>query len=443
MATGNALACQVCGTGATAAHACPGCGALAYCGEEHLRLARRLGHDAAECRRMAAQLARAAEVHGRDLRWPAQTAADVCAWLHELHAHGQGMLQHCCPAHPWRQQDEGLQQQAPPLPAGLPQREQAWRAAWAPLALAHAPPWPLAGGGSGLAQPLEAPEGWAAYYARRGVAGDSPAALALHFVLTLGHCLARVLPGRGWPLPGAGGTLTVAYLGPQAELQLLPAFAELCALLPGRTLRVHLCGPDVPAELHGKACSTAAAGGGGSLTVSCWAGCWHDVADEWQHSGGAAAAGGAASDGGAAAGSVPAAWTAAAPPDLAQLSLVLAPNAGLPAFPSWLPSLRALLRLAPPPAACETSAETSSVPPVPGAGAGGGGPPAAPWRGVPVLFTDYCEEAAAQSGALAAAVLGRGFDLGPALNPFRQPAPAAGHGTRLPAVSNAFLFGWA
>jgi hypothetical protein len=40
-------------------------------------------------------------------------------------------------------------------------------------------------------------------------------ALALHFPLTLWHCLAQLLPGRGWPLPAAGSTLRVAYLGEQ------------------------------------------------------------------------------------------------------------------------------------------------------------------------------------------------------------------------------------
>lgn len=46
--------------------------------------------------------------------------------------------------------------------------------------------------------------------------------------------------------------------GPQAELCLLPAFLELLALLPGYHLYIHMIGPDVPQQLHGKACRTLA-----------------------------------------------------------------------------------------------------------------------------------------------------------------------------------------
>lgn len=39
------------------------------------------------------------------------------------------------------------------------------------------------------------------------------AALVLHFVVTLWHCLVNVLPRHGWRLPPPGQTLHVAYLG--------------------------------------------------------------------------------------------------------------------------------------------------------------------------------------------------------------------------------------
>lgn len=57
------------------------------------------------------------------------------------------------------------------------------------------------------------------------------------------------------------GPITVLYLtaaGPQSEVLLLPAFAELAALLPQHQLDIHMIGPDVPEQLHGKACTAAA-----------------------------------------------------------------------------------------------------------------------------------------------------------------------------------------
>lgn len=40
-----------------------------------------------------------------------------------------------------------------------------------------------------------------------------PAALVLHFPLTLWYCLAVLLPSRGRQLPPTGSTLSIAYLG--------------------------------------------------------------------------------------------------------------------------------------------------------------------------------------------------------------------------------------
>ena len=62
--------------------------------------------------------------------------------------------------------------------------------------------------------------------------------------------------------------------------------------------------------------------------------------------------------------------------------------------------------------------------------------------GVPILFSDYCEEAAVKSQQMVQALLGQGFDLQAKLNPFRQPAPSHQHGTKLPACGNCVLFGW-
>jgi hypothetical protein len=104
--------------------------------------------------------------------------------------------------------------------------------------------------------------------------------------------------------------------------------------------------------------------------------------------------------------------------------MVFAPNAGLPAFQSWLPSLQGLLRLAYPTRQPDHDGKQKTGPAV-----------------VPVVLSDYCEEAATKSQHMVTALLGQEFTLESYLNPFRCPAPAE-HGTQLPACSSGFLFGW-
>jgi hypothetical protein len=88
--------------------------------------------------------------------------------------------------------------------------------------------------------------------------------------------------------------------------------------------------------------------------------------------------------------------------------MLVGPNAGLPAYPEWVPTLQSLASMRPVPAC---------------------------------LFTDYCEEAAVQGGRMAAAVAG--MQPGPAaavVNPFRDVSRLGRHGNALPAYSNAFGF---
>lgn len=200
----------------------------------------------------------------------------------------------------------------------------------------------------------------------------------------------------------------------------------------------------------------------GSVTISCWNGCWHDTLQDWQQQdrhwqNTAAQTAGEA-------------WFTASPAAAEDLHLVFAANAGLPAFPSWLPTLQQLLLVSRHRPTCGAAAHGEAefarsseltaaqsvlvadqclgeVPPTtaPKAAASDGGlhgqgSQAQP--GIPVLFSDYCEEAAVKSQQMVQALLGQGFDLQALLNPFRQPAPSHHHGTRLPACSNCFLFGW-
>jgi len=200
---------------------------------------------------------------------------------------------------------------------------------------------------------------------------------------------------------------------------MLPIFLELLLLLaPGTYLYLHLIGPDVPVQQHGQQHTWRASLPAGAeesvLTVALWHGRYDQVLDAWRcmeedhhhhHQ--------------------------QQQQQQQQPHLVFAPNAGLPAFPSWGPSLRRLL------------GDGSS-------GSVGGGSS----ERIPFLATDYCEEAVWQSMQLLRSLVGPSssrdccFDLGGGdlsgghLNPFRRPYPTIGHGTALPACANALVFGW-
>ena len=205
----------------------------------------------------------------------------------------------------------------------------------------------------------------------------------------------------------------------------------------------------------------------GVLQVSCWASCLHDILADWAHDHSTSHAScsehtptrptpTSSSD-------IKPQWVPATAPAADSFHLVFAANAGLPVYGSWVPTLQALAKIAPANAhsSSSTPAQQHHSKPQHTQAASvtvnhssssataqqeaaeccsSGAAVAAP--GVPVLFSDYCEEAVFMSGQLVQHVLGRPFDLQCCLNPFRDPVPATAHGTRLPACSNGFLFGW-
>jgi hypothetical protein len=166
----------------------------------------------------------------------------------------------------------------------------------------------------------------------------------------------------------------------------------------------------------------------GTLQVSCWASCFHDAAADWEHDYVAELPSACTAVGS------PGGWVPASTPAADSFHLVFAANAGLPAYASWLPSLQQLCQLA-----AEQQQHSS------GAEATDGSchvTSRLKRSGTPVIFSDYCEEAACMSDQVVQHMLGRSFNLACCLNPFRDPVPATSHGTHLPACSNAFLFGW-
>ncbi|KAL0048160.1 hypothetical protein WJX82_008913 [Trebouxia sp. C0006] len=97
-------------------------------------------------------------------------------------------------------------------------------------------------------------------------------------------------------------------------------------------------------------------------------------------------------------------------PEFRRPDLVFGANAGLAAYPSWVPTLQLL---------SHRSAPAS-------------------------IFTDFCEEAAFQGMRVMQAVAQGPMQWMPvAVNPFRKPLSCQGRDNNLPSYSNAFIFGMA
>ncbi|PKU77066.1 hypothetical protein MA16_Dca001672 [Dendrobium catenatum] len=86
--------------------------------------------------------------------------------------------------------------------------------------------------------------------------------------------------------------------------------------------------------------------------------------------------------------------------------LVIASNAGITAYPSWLPSIELISEM-----------------------------------NIPAIFTDYCEEAAFLAARCICTVTGRPLSIPIQVNPFRQPMVMEDQALYLPCYSNCFIFG--
>ncbi|KAG1715634.1 hypothetical protein ID866_1516 [Astraeus odoratus] len=88
---------------------------------------------------------------------------------------------------------------------------------------------------------------WKSWYQWRNLPLDSPAALLMHYPLSVYQLLVHVLhvthPARNSAL--SRQALSVHYLGPEVELNMVPLFAELALLLPYTDIKLTMYGPAV------------------------------------------------------------------------------------------------------------------------------------------------------------------------------------------------------
>ncbi|KAL6896716.1 hypothetical protein ACP4OV_007288 [Aristida adscensionis] len=194
--------------------------------------------------------------------------------------------------------------------------------------------------------PISSPlASWEDYYHWRSLPLHSPVAVLLHWPLTLYHCLqlSRFQTSRY----DGQDTMCIHYLGPEKELLQLAVFGELRALFPGVRIHIELVGPAVPKSRDGEVvnisryahcsdescCCKSLNGSEGpsctAVTLKLWKGFYHERFKDIMKG------------------------------KDSNPSLIFAPNAGVAAYPSWMPSIEIIKG-----------------------------------TGIPAIFTDFCEEAA-------------------------------------------------
>ncbi|WVZ65931.1 hypothetical protein U9M48_015217 [Paspalum notatum var. saurae] len=253
-------------------------------------------------------------------------------------------------------------------------------------------------------------ESWEDYYQWRSLPMHSPVAVILHWPLTLYHCLQ--LSRLQTPRCDGEDTLCIHYLGalfhllccvlmrmcttdfchldaplatlmskgPEKELLQLAAFGELRALFPGIQIHIELVGPEVPKSRDGEIvnisryarCSDESCCCKSSIdsedlsctavTLKLWNGLYHERCS-----------------------------------DIMKVSnphLIVAPNAGVAAYPSWMPTIVSVLFLI----IDLMFFSRTQQPPI---------LEIIRHTGIPAIFTDFCEEAAHLASCCISSITGQ------------------------------------
>ncbi|KAK6160119.1 hypothetical protein DH2020_003500 [Rehmannia glutinosa] len=236
---------------------------------------------------------------------------------------------------------------------------------------------------------------WKDYYEWRCIPLYSPAALLLHWPLTI-YWAIQLATGESL-LPEISNELRIHYLGPEKELLQLAVFGELQAIFPGVQVHIDLVGPAISHLRDGERidlniyaqcnemdcrCKYSVANHSEgittrhsrAITLRLHAGCYHDryrdlLKDSFPH-------------------------------------IIIAPNAGIAAYTSWLPTLEVIKEIK-----------------------------------VPAVFSDYCEEASHLAASCISSVTGTAPKIPIQINPFRQPLRVEESALYIPCYSNCFVFG--
>ncbi|XP_065860952.1 uncharacterized protein [Euphorbia lathyris] len=358
---------------------CGRCGAVAYCSVSH-QISHWTDHKE-ECERLEQQMKRVDELNDFPFTFAREATFEVfekhetrCSFLSKrgLHRLGMWMFECCCGASLasfdcLRSRDEGWNLSNEQCPC-------------------HGP-----------VSPAKHLTSWMDYYDWRRIPLHSPVGLILHWPLTIYHAI-QVAPLRSSTIESCN-ELCIHYLGPEKELLQLAAFGELHALFPRMKVRIELIGPAIPdnwdgqkVHLHSYAqCSDTECpcrhssknvnsntvtntDKSSKVTIQFHRGYYHDCYRDLMQ--------------------------ASAP------HIIVAPNAGIAAYTSWLPTLELIKEI-----------------------------------DVPAVFSDYCEEACHLAACCITSVTKRPLSIPIQINPFRQPMVVEDSPLLVPCYSNCFIFG--
>lgn len=364
---------------------CGRCGAVAYCSVSH-----QMSHwneHKEECERLEQQMKRVDVLNDFPFTFSQEATATSqvcekqgsrCSFLSKRGIHQLGMWMHECCCFDSEEATSSLTSFD-----SLRSKDGGWNLL-GDLCPCHGPISPIS----------ECLSSWFDYYEWRCIPLHSPVALLLHWPLTI-YRAAHI--ACAWSSTVETRKLCIHYLGPEKELLQLAAFGELLALFPGVQVHIEFIGPAIPQQRDGEKiilCSyarcldadcicnfssenlsqIAITSKSTSVTLQLRSGLYHeryrDLAEDlFPH-------------------------------------LIIAPNAGIAAYPSWLPTIELIKEM-----------------------------------NVPAIFSDYCEEACHLAACCIKSVTGRSLSLPIQLNPFRQPMMVEDSALLLPCYSNCFLFG--
>uniref|UniRef100_A0A2P2KD88 MYND-type domain-containing protein n=1 Tax=Rhizophora mucronata TaxID=61149 RepID=A0A2P2KD88_RHIMU len=293
---------------------CGRCGAVAYCSVSHQLLHWKDHRE--ECKRLEQQMKRIDVLNDFPFTFTQEATLEIlekketrCSFLSKRGIHGVGMWMCECRCGP------------PPLTSFDFSRlmDDVWDLS-SDLCPSHGPL-------SSISKHLKS---WKDYYEWRCIPLHSPVALLLHWPLTVYHAT-QIASVRSLTVESCN-KLCIHYLGPEKELLQLSAFGELCALFNGMQVHIELIGPAIPQDRDGekidlRGCARcldadcicrsssssenvnkiAVTGKSSALTLQLHRGFYHDRFQDLKED------------------SFP--------------QLVIAPNAGIAAYPSWIPTL--------------------------------------------------------------------------------------------------------
>lgn len=223
---------------------CSRCKAVIYCGHACQKQHWKEQHKGS-CELYKAMMEREEELELKGFFFPC-LMEQPCRWLELLGLHGKGMWRRMCGC--YQEYPFGL---LPPPDGGS-----GLAGAWGMEHGNHPSDTPLLGYvGGGESPSMVLLSGWAEYYNLRELPMSSPVAALLSFPLSLYHIVTSLSVATKNHLT-KGREVVVHYLGPEGELDWVPAFSELGHLLGGSgSLHIIMVGPEVPNSLSGAAAS--------------------------------------------------------------------------------------------------------------------------------------------------------------------------------------------